>query len=916
MIQTPKIGIEQFWETLRESDLLPPSEFDRLKQQSSTPESNHEDSEAIANWLVSEKVLTPLQLQVVLSGHSGPFDFGRYRLVGRGADSSIWQALDRKTGHPVWLHFDSGETRDDLSTWNAVESRAEEFMAVEHPNIVRVYESIVTRTHRFVATAVGGAGSLAVKMPLKRRLTETQGLGIIREVAVAVNELQSRGLQHGSLGLEHVFANTKQGTTRVLLPVTSELSDPVPDVNSLGRMLFRLLTGRDAPAPEKLAKAGVKKFTDTLSQRKISRESSELIFDSITADNVFTAETFLERIDTIVKQDAEPQAAQPLPSEAAFLAGMTPWESERELDENVPELVAAGDGEPIPMAENSSRRKMPVALSIGLTLFGFAALLGIGALIANLKELPPRRAIAESDIKNTDPAEAKRIAAEATESKRKELADLMASQSYVQDIISDNEQTIWESPTTGFPIDISSIPPSPRIIAAVNWKSIYDSETGSLSLRALGPRTDSLLRSLETRVGFAMTEIDSTVISLHSNLAFEYESFVAVTLNQPAPLETCLEKWNQPDAIPGIENAFKTSLGNSWWVTKADPESGEVISFVVGTPELVQQVAQGETASLTGTLRDLVSSSDADRDVNLILPVISLFNTEGQKLFYDQRKWMNELRLVLPEAVVGLSVSLHHDGADYLEIRADHTADLKSVEAAAMMQDRIREKLEQTGLAIQQRQALPYWEPVRARFGAMIRDLTQQLRWNSEFGEVIGNAWLPPGALHNLFAGTELAMAFEPSEANLADVGTKPATPQTLSELLATRRDLKIANPPDLNVLLRNIREEISDQYLDLPFEFNIRIAGTDLQKEGITQNQRPGALEISNQSVSEILTKVMVSANPNREITGPSDPKCKLVWVITEDENSPGEEFVLITTRAAAAQKGYALPDEFKTEP
>ena len=198
----------------------------------------------------------------------------------------------------------------------------------------------------------------------------------------------------------------------------------------------------------------------------------------------------------------------------------------------------------------------------------------------------------------------------------------------------------------------------------------------------------------------------------------------------------------------------------------------------------------------------------------------------------------------------------------------------------------------------------------------MIRDLSQQLRWDAEFGEVIGNAWLPPGAFHNLLAGTELAMAFEPVAIDLASIQENSATPKTLEELLATRRDLTIANPPDLNVLLRNIREEISDQYLDLPFEFNIRIAGTDLQKDGITQNQRPGPLEIENQSVSEILTQVMVSANPNREITGASDPKCKLVWVVTEDADSPGKRYVLITTRAAAAQKGYVLPEVFKTQP
>jgi len=376
-----------------------------------------------------------------------------------------------------------------------------------------------------------------------------------------------------------------------------------------------------------------------------------------------------------------------------------------------------------------------------------------------------------------------------------------------------------------------------------------------------------------------------------------------------------LEKWGQPTPVAGIENAFEKAAGDSWFA-RQEPDNNDVISFVVGSSELVQQVAQGEVAALTGTLRDLVASSDSSRHVNLILPVLSLFNTEGQKLFSDQRKWLNEFRLTLPESVIGFSLSLHHDEGDYLEFRIDHTADLQAMETASLMLDRFDTKLEQTQSAIQTRQALPYWEPVRARFGAMIRDLSQQLRWDAEFGEVIGNAWLPPGALHNLLAGSELAMAFEPVKTDLASTQGNSATPQTLLELLVTRRDLTIANPPDLNVLLRNIREEISDQYLDLPFEFNIRIAGTDLQKDGITQNQRPGPLEIQNQSVSEILTQVMVSANPNREITGATDPKCKLVWVITEDDESGGKPFVLITTRAAAADKGYVLPDVFKAQP
>jgi hypothetical protein len=425
---------------------------------------------------------------------------------------------------------------------------------------------------------------------------------------------------------------------------------------------------------------------------------------------------------------------------------------------------------------------------------------------------------------------------------------------------------------------------------------------------------DEVLQRYKAQLGFPLSQLESTIISWHSTLSFDYEVFTVAELATPVSLETCLVNWNQPTPIPGVENAFESANGTAFWV-RNKAEDGHVVSFAVGPTAMVQQVASGEVAALSGTLRKLAESSDSDRDVNLLFPLMSLFNTEGQKLFSAQRKWMNELRLTLPSAIRGASISLHFDEGDYVEVRAEHTSALKPSEASALLKDRVGQQLEQTWNSLQQTEAIPFWEPVRARFGAMLRDLSDQLRWDTEFGEVIGNAWLPPGALHNVFSASELAMAFEPKK-KWGQVVSQKSVPKDLLELLQTKRNLKIANPPDLNVLLRDIAAEISDEYLDLPFEFNIQISGTDLQLEGITQNQRPGPLQIENQTVAQILTQVMVSANPNRDISGPSDANCKLVWVIVDSDESAGGKYVLITTRKAAAQNGYALPDAFKVQP
>ena len=926
MMQPTKIGIDQFWELLQASQLVPAAEFDRLTKKSASLK--HSSPESIAKWLVDQKVITELHSEVLQAGHQGPFEFGRYRILARapGGDKT-WEARDLKTSHPVWLHFFAGQSSADFATWDKIEEQAEKFQSVQHPNLLRVYECVTTRQYRFVATSDGDGKSLAEKMPLKSRLNEEQALALIHPIASAMARIEESNMAHGDLSLDHVFHNAKAGVTKVLPPVMRvNPAQKKSDVNSLGRLLYRVLSGRDAMDQEQLADVDVETFTEPLRSRKIGAEVCEIVFESLT-NNSFTAKEFLSKVKQASTETFEEPSSKTSSQEAKFLAALSPWDVERE---QLPEDVA------IPSVDEQSadsvgdeqvrkKKKYPVPVALGLSLLGFAACLGIVAVLANLVTVDrPETQVAQADpeeeidtpievetpadpLPNLDPGLIP-IVAEPTKP-----AVSASAQRYQQEFVADDLQTLWESPTTGFPVDTSFVPAAPRIIAAINWSSIYQSAYGQRTIQSLGPAMERQRKELESRTGFALPDIKSTVISFHSNAALEYETCVVVTLLNPVSQDTCLKVWNQPTAVQGNEDVFEKKPGTAWWIAEKS-DTGGVVSFVVGPSERVQRAAAGEVALLTGAMRNLVAGSDADRDVNLMFPTISLFNTEGQTLVAQNQKWANELRVSLPESVRGLLISVHNDAGDYIEFRVDHTADLNSSEATEAMRDFARKKLTEVSQGVDQRQALPFWEPVRARFGAMLGELSSQLRWNTELGDVVGNAWLPPGAMHNLFAATELAMSFEPSKVDLAAV-KKPKIPQTLEELLATRRNLTIANPPDLNVLLKNIQEEVSDQYLEMPFKFNIQIAGTDLQKDGITQNQRPGALRIVDKSLSEILTQVMVSANPNREISGAADPNCKLVWVTAKDEES-GESIVLITTRSAAAQKSLQLPDAFVSKP
>lgn len=940
-----KIGVDEFWDVLRRSHLLTPGDAEAVYQKEmakfdaeagSETESEPATANQIAKSLVQEKTLTALQAKVLLAGHSGPFEFGRYRLLAASAPKDVFLARDRKTGFPVRLHFFAGETTADLQRWDGIESRVEAASKIQHPNLIRVYEWVVTPTHRFAVTAVAAAETLDEKLPLKRRLPLKQAQKMIRQIAGALAAIHDAGLVHGDLQLNSVHLNPK-GKVQLSLPmmVANVSADNVDadkreqrargwDVQAMGALAHRMLTGRDAPDPESLPKIDAKKFCAQLQQKEIPQPLGQLLHDALVAGTTENAAASISAADFVRRLDAldgsEKDAAAKVETEAkvssveaVFIDTLVPWaKAASKVPDVVPEIAA---NESVAVASETAvpknRRRANVPLMLAASLAGFAAVVALLAWLANLKTLEPPRVAVVKDAGETELfVEASQTNAEKLET----LSQLLQSQSYVQELVPDDFESLWESPTTGFPISAEHLPRSPRMLFAINWASLYGSEAGSRAIQSLGPRFGSLLQRLESTIGFPLVEIESTRLSLHSNEQFEYEPFSLVELRQNVSSQRCLAAWKNPEPEPGLPNCYTdaaTDIG--YWIVKqnVDQDADQVKSFVVGPASLVRDVADGKAVPVSGTMLRLIENSDALRDVNLLLPKASLFNTEGRKLFAEVDSMMRDVRLFLPDSIRGMTISLHFEAGDYVEFQIDHTADVRATELANLLRAKFNTMLSETGEAFRGLRASNYWEPIRKRFAAMLRETAQQIRWDTEFGNVIGNAWLRPGAVHNLAAATELTMTFKPAAETMVAV-SKKTTPQTLAELLAANRDLKIANPPDLNVLLQDIRNEVVDQYPELPFEFNIRIAGADLQNDGITQNQRPAALEITDRSLSDILTSVMVAANPNRNISGAADPQCKLVWVVADDPDGGTQPVILVTTRTAALNQGLDLPAAF----
>ena len=87
---------------------------------------------------------------------------------------------------------------------------------------------------------------------------------------------------------------------------------------------------------------------------------------------------------------------------------------------------------------------------------------------------------------------------------------------------------------------------------------------------------------------------------------------------------------------------------------------------------------------------------------------------------------------------------------------------------------------------------------------------------------------------------------------------------------------------------------------------------GDDLESDGITRNKELRDFAQENKTVAEVLTALVMTANPLPNVKVPNEKDQQLLWVIAPDPDNPSNRIVLITTRKVADQK-YTLPEVFR---
>ena len=336
---------------------------------------------------------------------------------------------------------------------------------------------------------------------------------------------------------------------------------------------------------------------------------------------------------------------------------------------------------------------------------------------------------------------------------------------------------------------------------------------------------------------------------------------------------------------------------------------------MAGPKDLVEEAkGNGNSApTMQPDLRRVVQVVDVDRQFNLVFLSSNLSNPNSKN--WMRGSWQPLWQPLQPVLMGGIQAgyfSFHLDTDLFVELTAKGQISQSPEQLAGYLEGALPTWQGQIEQGIASLPSNPYWEQVRLRYVTWVREgfLLSRVGVENKLAKV--NAWLPAPAAHNLVAGTELALSTiaGPATEVAPDSGNDPA-PQTIADLLQQPIDFSVSSNDMINVM-GDLQVSVKDRFKGLPFEFEIRLMGGDLREEGITQNQRISNFEMSDQALSDVLTGLVVTANPDKASTGPADERQKLLWVAVPDPDDESKTVILITTRKAALRNSYPLPEVF----
>lgn len=179
--------------------------------------------------------------------------FGKYevgKLLGCGAFAKVYHARDVRNGQSVAIKVINKKKITSNTMMNNIKREISIMRRLRHPNIVRLYEMLATKTKIYFVMEYVKGGELFAKVS-KGRLSESLSRKYFQQLISALSYCHSRGVYHRDLKPENLLLD-ENGDLKVSDFGLSALTDQVREDG-----LLHTLCGTPAyVAPEILTKMG------------------------------------------------------------------------------------------------------------------------------------------------------------------------------------------------------------------------------------------------------------------------------------------------------------------------------------------------------------------------------------------------------------------------------------------------------------------------------------------------------------------------------------------------------------------------------------------------------------------------------------------------------------------------------------
>ena len=375
------------------------------------------------------------------------------------------------------------------------------------------------------------------------------------------------------------------------------------------------------------------------------------------------------------------------------------------------------------------------------------------------------------------------------------------------ELVADDGQTLWVSPTAGEPLPLSYVPNGTQLLLHVRPAELLQHAEDEKILAALGPAGAEVIQSLTDATGVGMERIESLTAAVHPTMLGDMLTTWRLELPEPLAADVVLPTSGERVCyLPQVAGRRIVICGNFHAVDDLKLQGDEPALF-------------------SRDMQKLLDRTDRLRSATLVLPTRFL-QIGGHKLLGESAKHLKELLDTLArDEATSLALSAHWGEEFFLELQSTVKLNVQAHRFAKDVSTWLPTASRTLSESLTEQPAHPFGRPVVDRLPAMIRLLSEYTRSDEDDGVSVHRCYLPVAAGHNLLMAGELMLGL-PAESQ--DVAAGDVAAQTIAEKLA--QETSMSFPKD------TLEQALA--LLSADIEVPIEIAGRDLQLEGITKNQ------------------------------------------------------------------------------